>query len=410
MMLKPSLVRVLVWFNLALMCFAAGAYEAAMNRGAGVAIVFADRQFARFDLKAWRGVPGYPKAVDARAWPGITAGPVDAAINWGNGKAYLFRGSQYFRYDLNAGGVDEGYPKPINDRTWPGLGFDSVDAAINWGNGKAYFFSAGQYVRYDIRDDRADPGYPRRVDDRTWPGLGLERVDAAFNVGNGRAYFFGVGQFTRYDINSDRAHPDYPQPLDEVSFPDAAAFAMHQFLGGHTDLSECVDAIDIFLSEHPLSRLKPDVEARIAALVENAGRECSNGQFGRSDSLLNRAYEMYEQSVGPTASGAVTTDAAARVDDRVGLAGTWRALTDPNEMVTYDGSTRRGFYKGKQVESTGYRIQSSCDGQPGDGGQFIVTDDDFCFMILTLDASVLEVTMIGGRGNTLHFERVSDTN
>ncbi len=46
---------------------------------------------------------------------------IDAVVAWDNGKAYFFKGRQYVRYDIKADRVDPGYPKPINNETWPGL-------------------------------------------------------------------------------------------------------------------------------------------------------------------------------------------------------------------------------------------------------------------------------------------------
>ncbi len=46
----------------------------------------------------------------------------------------------YTRYDIKADKVDPGYPKAMNSKTWPGVWSNGIDAAINWGNGKAYFF------------------------------------------------------------------------------------------------------------------------------------------------------------------------------------------------------------------------------------------------------------------------------
>ena len=46
---------------------------------------------------------------------------LDAVVVWDNGKAYLFKGSKYIRYDMKADRADPGYPKPINNETWPGV-------------------------------------------------------------------------------------------------------------------------------------------------------------------------------------------------------------------------------------------------------------------------------------------------
>ena len=93
-------------------------------------------------------------------------------VNWGNGKAYFFNGNRYIRYDIKADKADPGYPKQINAETWPGVIWtEGVDAVVNWGNGKAYFFKGSQYIRYDIKADKADPGYPKNIDNSTWPGI-----------------------------------------------------------------------------------------------------------------------------------------------------------------------------------------------------------------------------------------------
>jgi hypothetical protein len=42
-------------------------------------------------------------------------------VNWGNGKAYFFKGSQYIRYDIKADKADPGYPKTVDNNTWPGI-------------------------------------------------------------------------------------------------------------------------------------------------------------------------------------------------------------------------------------------------------------------------------------------------
>jgi len=111
-------------------------------------------------------------SVTAFGEPFKTAKTIDAVVEWDNGKAYFFKGSQYSRYDIKADRVDPGYPKPINRETWPGFPWtDGIDAAVNWGNGKAYFFKGAHYIRYDIKADRVDPGYPKPINNETWPGI-----------------------------------------------------------------------------------------------------------------------------------------------------------------------------------------------------------------------------------------------
>jgi matrix metalloproteinase-14 (membrane-inserted) len=180
--------------------------------GNGKAYFFKGSQYVRWDIKADRVDPGYPKSI--REWTGLpwTDG-IDTVVNWGNGKAYFFKGSQYVRWDIPADRADSGYPKPISE--WAGLPWtNGIDAAANWGNGKAYFFKGSQYVRWDIAADRMDPGYPKPMSE--WTGLPWTNgIDAAVNWGNGKAYFFKGSQYVRWDIAADRMDPGYPKAISE---------------------------------------------------------------------------------------------------------------------------------------------------------------------------------------------------
>ncbi|WP_319761843.1 hemopexin repeat-containing protein [Maridesulfovibrio sp.] len=196
--------------------------DAASNWGNNKAYLFNGDLYSRFNIRADRTDSGYPKYLDQNTWPGVpwTDG-VDAIVNWGNGKAYLFKDNQYIRYDIRADRADPGYPKYISQNTWPGVPWRyGIDAAVNWGNGKVYLFKGNQYIRYDIRADRADPGYPKYISQNTWPGVPWRNgIDAAVNWGNGKVYIFKGDQYIRYDIRSDRADPGYPKYIDQNSWP-----------------------------------------------------------------------------------------------------------------------------------------------------------------------------------------------
>ena len=198
------------------------AVDAVVEWDNGKAYFFKGGQYVRYDIRADRTDPGYPKPINHETWPGVpwTDG-IDAAVNWGNGKAYFFKGGQYVRYDIRADRTDPGYPKPINHETWPGLPWtDGIDAAVNWYNGKVYFFKGGQYVRYDIKADRVDPGYPKPFNGETWPGVPWQDgIDAAVNWKNGKAYFFKGKDYIRFDIRADRTDPGYPQPVNNEKWP-----------------------------------------------------------------------------------------------------------------------------------------------------------------------------------------------
>jgi hypothetical protein len=191
----------------------------------GKAYFFKGSQYSRYDMKADRVDPGYPKPINSETWPGLPwANGIDTAVNWGNGKAYFFKGGQYIRYDIRTDRVDPGYPKPINSQTWPGLPWtDGIDAAVNWYNGKAYLFKGTQYVRIDIQADRVDPGYPKEIYGPNWPGVPwADGIDAAVNWKNGKAYLFKGNQYLRIDIQADRVDPGYPKPINNETWPGIA--------------------------------------------------------------------------------------------------------------------------------------------------------------------------------------------
>jgi hypothetical protein len=136
-----------------------------------------DGRYIRYDVGTDRMDPGYPKPIDNRTFPGMGpyAKSIFGAMNWPGGKIQFFLANgTYARYDIKADRLDPGYPKPIDSKTWPGLALyaRAISGAFVADNGKAYFFlDSGQYLRYDVKSDRMDPGYPKPIDARTWPGV-----------------------------------------------------------------------------------------------------------------------------------------------------------------------------------------------------------------------------------------------
>jgi hypothetical protein len=193
-----------------------------------------DGTFVRYDIRADRADPDYPKPINNSTWPGM--GPygrqiIAAADSLDGNKAYFFLADgTYLRYDVKEGGVDRGYPQPVNNQNWPGLAryATRIIASLNWGGGKIQFFlSDGTYIRYDQRADSVDPGYPKRIDRETWPGLSpyVRDLGAAINWGDNKVYFFlEDGRYLRYDTVADRIDPGYPKPIDERSWPGLHGF------------------------------------------------------------------------------------------------------------------------------------------------------------------------------------------
>lgn len=186
--------------------------DAAVNWSRGVtnsgkAYLFQGNRYGRYDLQGSAGYDsGFPKATGSQ-WklPAAWNGRVDAAVNWGNGVAYLFHDTEYVRYDLNASAPGERKDTQSNwhfPASWGGR----VDAAVNWGDGSAYFFSGTQFVKYDL--NASVPGKVYNTSGWNLPMSWGNEVDAAINWGNGVAYLFKGDQYVRYPIGG--THPDYP--------------------------------------------------------------------------------------------------------------------------------------------------------------------------------------------------------
>jgi hypothetical protein len=185
--------------------------------------------YVRYDIKADRADPDYPKPVNDDNWPGLGAygRAIIAAVNaLDPNKVYFFLADgTYIRYDIMKDRVDNGYPKPVNNQTWPGLAnyATRLYGALNWENDRIQFFlNDGSYIRYDLRADRVDDGYPRPITHATWPGLApyAAHLAGAINWNNGKAYIFlDDGRYLRYDIGVDRVEAGYPKLINDKTWP-----------------------------------------------------------------------------------------------------------------------------------------------------------------------------------------------
>ena len=56
----------------------------------------------------------------------------DASFSRSNGTAYFIKGNQYIRFNTRAHRAEPGFPKTITSETWPGLPWTRIDAIVGW--------------------------------------------------------------------------------------------------------------------------------------------------------------------------------------------------------------------------------------------------------------------------------------
>lgn len=91
------------------------------------------------------------------------------------------------------------------------------------------------------------------------------------------------------------------------------------------------------------------------------------------------------------------------------LEGTWQSLDDPKSVVKIGAGKYIDEYDGKEVSSAAYTFHPQCpeDCNPVDGGACLKTtgDEVMCFTVVSVTAQNLELSLIGGRGNTNRYKR-----
>lgn len=105
---------------------------------------------------------------------------------------------------------------------------------------------------------------------------------------------------------------------------------------------------------------------------------------------------------------AAAAPAAGAQDAPRRLRGAWQAVDDPKVVLRFDAGQRREFYDQELLSDEPYTLRDTCPHRdlPAGGGRFIVTPDEFCWLILTLNEDTLELSHVTGRGNTLVYRRM----
>lgn len=126
------------------------------------------------------------------------------------------------------------------------------------------------------------------------------------------------------------------------------------------------------------------------------------------------AYEAEGERItarsGSTAAGSTT---AAQADVFAAMKGRWVSESDPKEEVVFAPDSYTTYYDGRQVIQEDLTLHAACPevcsvGNSGyDGPCFIVSGefDATCYALVRADRSVLEISLLGGTGETLRYLR-----
>lgn len=91
------------------------------------------------------------------------------------------------------------------------------------------------------------------------------------------------------------------------------------------------------------------------------------------------------------------------------LEGTWESLDDPKSVVKIGAGKYIDEYDGEEVSSADYTFYAQCpeDCNPMGEGACIKTtgEEAMCFTVVSVTAQNLELSLIGGRGNTNRYKR-----
>ena len=93
------------------------------------------------------------------------------------------------------------------------------------------------------------------------------------------------------------------------------------------------------------------------------------------------------------------------------LPGTWQATDDPRSLLVITPTQYIERYKGEPDALHALKVQNRPCGETLGGGKpsgdLFLDTDDVCYFLITVNATRLELSPVGGRGNTLAYRRAA---
>jgi len=91
------------------------------------------------------------------------------------------------------------------------------------------------------------------------------------------------------------------------------------------------------------------------------------------------------------------------------LQGRWRDTTDAKSEIAFRDNLRFDYYEGKELDKGEFTMAKTCEGhEPSKMDEYMI-EGDMCWFVLDINAENLSLSYVG-RGNSLFYVRVADTN
>jgi hypothetical protein len=129
---------------------------------------------------------------------------------------------------------------------------------------------------------------------------------------------------------------------------------------------------------------------------------CNNDEKPTTTTVVEKS--TIEAPVSNSKKAASSTEPPA---ESISVKGRWLNTSDKNEEWEFTDSYLKMYYEGKMVSEEKYGINNKCatgETLAEEAEKYISTHDGLCYYIAKMDASNLELSLVG-RGNTLSFTK-----
>lgn len=142
----------------------------------------------------------------------------------------------------------------------------------------------------------------------------------------------------------------------------------------------------------------------IASSCNTKSNETNDDKILRADTIVANA----------PAARQIMEEASAEAEVPNPLFGEWVSTDDDNNVLIFTNTHRTEVYRVPgDAEKNEYQLKADCSSKQAttfneEGDKYIsLKGDDMCWYIVKIDDNNLELSMMGGRGNTLKYKKVT---